>query len=342
MTVSIPCYVPFPTQQLTMQYRNAWLAKVDIEHAYRNIPVHPTDRRWLGMQWDNQLFVDKVLPFGLCSAPKIFSAVADTLEWILCKQGVTSSIHYLDDFLTMGSADNCQRNLQTNLIRGSIAPSSHRTYSSAQRQYVDFCQSINQHPVPVSNQVLILFTACLAQRCTHSTGRTYLAAVRHLNISKVFEDPLMGKLQLGLVLRGLKHLHPRAAHPRLPITPWILNRIFDYLNKDLHSYTNITMWAACGLVYFAFHRSGEFTVPSQNSFDPNGALSPADIAVDDHSCPSIMSIKRKQSKTDRTRQGITLFVGRTGNQLCPITAMLSYLAIRPKIEGPPALWSLLS
>ena len=112
------CSLSYPTidnaiTKIVLLGRNTWLAKVDIEHAYRNIPVHPTGRRWLGMQWDNQLFVDKVLPFGLCSASKIFSAVADALEWILCNKGVTSSIHYLDDFLTMGSAHNCQRNIQT-------------------------------------------------------------------------------------------------------------------------------------------------------------------------------------------------------------------------------------
>ena len=77
---------------------NSLLAKIDIAHAYRNIPVHPEDRHLLGMIWDNQLYVDTVLPFGLRSAPKIFSAVADTLEWILRSRGVTYLLHYLDDF----------------------------------------------------------------------------------------------------------------------------------------------------------------------------------------------------------------------------------------------------
>ena len=60
--------------------RGALLAKVDIKSAYRNIPVHPEDRWLLGMMWDGALFVDTVLPFGLRSVPKIFTAIADAVE----------------------------------------------------------------------------------------------------------------------------------------------------------------------------------------------------------------------------------------------------------------------
>ena len=89
------------------------MAKLDIAHAYRNIPVHPDDRHLLGMMWNTQLFIDTVLPFRLRSAPKIFSAVADALEWILIQQGVSHSIHYLDNFFTVGSptSNDCSNNL---------------------------------------------------------------------------------------------------------------------------------------------------------------------------------------------------------------------------------------
>ena len=81
------------------------LAKMDIRQAYRNIPVHvaPEDKHLLGLQWNNQIYIDQVLPFGLRSAPMIFSAVADALLWIMLKKGVSWGIHYIDDFLTIGS-----------------------------------------------------------------------------------------------------------------------------------------------------------------------------------------------------------------------------------------------
>ena len=90
------------------------LAKIDIAQAYRNVPVHPADRWLLGVNWEGRIFVDKTLPFGLRSAPKIFSALADALEWVLQNEGLTEVLHYLDDFLTMGrpGSGECLRNLR--------------------------------------------------------------------------------------------------------------------------------------------------------------------------------------------------------------------------------------
>ena len=91
----------------------AYLAKVDIKNAYRIIPVHPEDRALLGMQWEGALYVDAALPFGLRSAPKIFTSVADALEWMLRERGVRHVFHYLDDFLIVAppQPEECQRDL---------------------------------------------------------------------------------------------------------------------------------------------------------------------------------------------------------------------------------------
>ena len=74
------------------------IAKIDIQSAYGPIPVCNYDRCWWGMKWQEQIMVDGMLPFGLSSAPKIFNAVADALEWIVGKEGVRFIFHYLDDF----------------------------------------------------------------------------------------------------------------------------------------------------------------------------------------------------------------------------------------------------
>ena len=67
-------------QRIWSMGTNTLLAKIDIQHAYRNILVHGDDRGLLVMQWREKFYMDTVLPFGLRSAPKIFSAVADALE----------------------------------------------------------------------------------------------------------------------------------------------------------------------------------------------------------------------------------------------------------------------
>ncbi len=73
--------------------KGALLAKMDVQSAFRTIPVHPADHHFLGVAWEKQLYVDTTLPFGLRSA--LFNAVADALEWILKR-------HYLDDFIVAG------------------------------------------------------------------------------------------------------------------------------------------------------------------------------------------------------------------------------------------------
>ena len=48
------------------------LAKLDLKEAYRAVPVHPSDQRLLSVAWKGTTYLDKALPFGLRSAPKLF------------------------------------------------------------------------------------------------------------------------------------------------------------------------------------------------------------------------------------------------------------------------------
>ena len=85
------------------QGRGAFLVKADITEAYRMVPVHPCDQHLLGVQWEGNVYVDLVLSFGLRSAPSIFLAVADALQWILVQKGL-KVLHYLDDFIIVSGS----------------------------------------------------------------------------------------------------------------------------------------------------------------------------------------------------------------------------------------------
>ena len=81
----------------------ALMAKLDVQAAYRNIPINVSDRHLLGIYWRDSFYVDLVLPFGLRSAPFIFDSVASAVHWILSHNyHVHPLFHYLDDFLTLG------------------------------------------------------------------------------------------------------------------------------------------------------------------------------------------------------------------------------------------------
>ena len=67
--------------------RGTLLAMIDIEAAYRLIPVHPQDHVLQGIQWNSMTYIDPMLPFGLRSAPNIFGTLwrmAFTGTW--CKR----------------------------------------------------------------------------------------------------------------------------------------------------------------------------------------------------------------------------------------------------------------
>ena len=90
------------------------LAKIDVKNAFRLLFVHPSDRDFLAMEWENQIYFDTCLPFGLRSTPKLFNVQADMLAWIARQNRVTLSLHYLDDYLTMGPPGSytCHHNFQ--------------------------------------------------------------------------------------------------------------------------------------------------------------------------------------------------------------------------------------
>jgi len=81
-----------------------YLVRADIQEAYRNVPVHPDDQLFLGIIWDKSVYIDKMFPFGLRSAPIIFSGVADALQWIFINNGISRLLHYLDDFILVADS----------------------------------------------------------------------------------------------------------------------------------------------------------------------------------------------------------------------------------------------
>lgn len=62
----------------------------------------------------SKVYLDAALPFSLRSAPKIFSAFADALAWVMFRHGIHHQLHYLDDFLFVGApaSPECSANLQ--------------------------------------------------------------------------------------------------------------------------------------------------------------------------------------------------------------------------------------
>ena len=46
------------------------------------------------MSWRGTAYIDKALPFGFYSAPKIFSALTDAMMWMVQQRGVESALTF--------------------------------------------------------------------------------------------------------------------------------------------------------------------------------------------------------------------------------------------------------
>jgi Reverse transcriptase (RNA-dependent DNA polymerase) len=74
-----------------------WLTKLDLTDAYLTVPVDPKDRRYLGFSWEGKFYRFKVLPFGVKSAPRLFTKLMKPLLVKARAKGLRVT-QYIDDF----------------------------------------------------------------------------------------------------------------------------------------------------------------------------------------------------------------------------------------------------
>ena len=94
------------------------------------------------------------------------------------------------------------------------------------------------------------------------------------------------------------------------------------------------LWAACSMCFFGFFRVGEITAPSKDAFKSSQHLAWGDVSVDSVTHPSVVKVHLKFSKCDQLGKGVDVFLGRSGNRICPVAACLAYMAICGPIPGP--------
>ena len=70
---------------------------VDVEAAFRQIPISPLDYPDLLFEWRGQLYLDTRLPFGIRSGPALYDAVGAVIQFILERACSRRVIRYLDD-----------------------------------------------------------------------------------------------------------------------------------------------------------------------------------------------------------------------------------------------------
>lgn len=65
--------------------------------------------------------------------------------------------------------------------------------------------------------------------------------------------------------------------------------------------------------------------PSDATFVPAWHLAYGDVKVDNVRAPRVLEVRIKASKTDPFRKGVSVFLGTTDCDLCPVAAILGYM-----------------
>ena len=169
---------------------------------------------------------------------------------------------------------------------------------------------------------------------TSQTVKSYLAAVRYAQIALGLGDPRVESMpRLEYVIRGVKKSATKKAVARLPITPHILRNLKSVWERMPCQQDALMLWAASCMCFFGFLRAGEIVVQSVAEYDESSHLSYGDVRVNDTSNPQYLVIHLKASKTDPFRQGVSVVVGKTDNDLCPLAAGLAYMVTRRSAPG---------
>jgi hypothetical protein len=97
-----------------------YLAKIDLQSAYRSVPIHPSNYQATGLKWQFKnamsptYMYDTKLPFGASKSPQIFQRLSSAVCRILKKVYGYTAIAYLDDFLIFGKTfHECSKALYT-------------------------------------------------------------------------------------------------------------------------------------------------------------------------------------------------------------------------------------
>lgn len=91
--------------------KNDFMANLDLKDAYLLIKIHTESRKFLRFVWENSTYELNVLPFGLNTAPYVFTKMMKPIAKLLRTCGYLSKI-YLDDLLLIGrSYKECLDNI---------------------------------------------------------------------------------------------------------------------------------------------------------------------------------------------------------------------------------------
>ena len=101
--IQTPFKMETVTSVLASIKENDFLASIDLKDAYFQIPIHQASRKFLRVALRGTVYQFKVLCFGLCTAPQVFTRVFAVVSAWAHSRGIRL-LRYLDDWLILASS----------------------------------------------------------------------------------------------------------------------------------------------------------------------------------------------------------------------------------------------
>ncbi|CAI7888398.1 unnamed protein product [Closterium sp. NIES-53] len=95
---------------------NDWMFSVDLKSGYHHVDIHPTCWRYLGFQFDGAYYYFRSLPFGLATAPFVFTQLIKQLARRWRARG-WRVIPYVDDILVLSESAQQARSTCTMIVQ---------------------------------------------------------------------------------------------------------------------------------------------------------------------------------------------------------------------------------
>ena len=204
-----------------------YMAKMDLENAFKHVLVDSRDWHLLGFSWPNsngcnRYYFSKVLNFGLRSAPYLFDIFAAALLKFMHSEGLpeNSVVRYVDDFLVLASsAEECQNFLDIMLrtchASGFSVQPSKVTAPAQKTEFLGIVVDSAQQQLRISRDRLHDLSTEVAAwlQTKRATKRRLLSLIGKLAFSaRVVRS---GRAFLGRLLGAAKHSKALHHHVRL-------------------------------------------------------------------------------------------------------------------------------
>lgn len=234
-----PCEYQSFNNALQLLKPESYIAKVDLQWAYRSVAIRDDHQTLTGIQWKfkgdkNPTFlVDKRLPFGARKSPSAFNRVTKAVQRMMERRGFKTVVFLDDFFLCEDSFQRCLLSLNTliSLLRSL-------NFRINWKKVVDPCRKLTFLGIQIDldKQTLSLEPTKVKKLC-----ETLQKAAGNTRLSKKQLQSLCGKLSWASVVNvfGRAHLAPFFHLIRTLKAANHKSRLSDLIVEELN------WWLAC-------------------------------------------------------------------------------------------------